>query len=165
MQRTMDALAPYVARGLPVVGLEPSCLLTFRDELPALFKGEAVDALAANAVLFEEFIAREHKQGQLNLPLGPLPKKALLHGHCHQKAFDTMGAVESTLRLIPQLSVETIEFELLRHGGIVRLQRRDHRRLAQDGRTVVAARRAQGQRRHADRGRRHLVPAPNSRRQ
>jgi Fe-S oxidoreductase len=109
MQRTLDALAPYVARGLPVVGLEPSCLFTFRDELPALFKGEVVDALAANAFLFEEFIAREHKQGHLNLPLGPLPKKALLHGHCHQKAFDTMGAVESTLRLIPKLSVETIE--------------------------------------------------------
>jgi FAD/FMN-containing dehydrogenase/Fe-S oxidoreductase len=109
MQRTMDALAPYVARGMPVIGLEPSCLFTFRDELPALFKGETVDALAANAVLFEEFIAREHKQGQLNLQLGPLPKKALLHGHCHQKAFNTMGAVENTLRLIPQLSVDTIE--------------------------------------------------------
>ncbi|HET7163711.1 MAG TPA: FAD-linked oxidase C-terminal domain-containing protein, partial [Pseudolabrys sp.] len=109
MQRTMDVLAPYVARGLPVIGLEPSCLLTFRDELPALFKGETADALAANAVLFEEFLAREHKQGQLNLQLGPLQKKALLHGHCHQKAFNTMGAVESTLRLIPQLSVDTIE--------------------------------------------------------
>ncbi len=109
MQRTLDVLAPYVTRGLPVVGLEPSCLFTFRDELPALFKGEVVDALAANALLFEEFIAREHKQGHLNLPLGALPKKVLLHGHCHQKAFDTMGAVESTLRLVPKLSVETIE--------------------------------------------------------
>src|SRR5207244_6635341 len=109
MQRTMDALAPYVARGIPVIGLEPSCLFTFRDELPALFKGETADALAASALLFEEFIAREHKQGDLNLPLGPLPKKALLHGHCHQKAFNAMGAVEGTLRLIPQLSVETIE--------------------------------------------------------
>ena len=59
MQRTLDALAPYVARGLPVIGLEPSCLLTFRDELPALFKGETADALAANAFLFEEFLARE----------------------------------------------------------------------------------------------------------
>jgi Fe-S oxidoreductase len=109
MQRTLDALAPYVARGLSIVGLEPSCLFTFRDELPALFKGEAVEALAKNALLFEEFIMREHKQGRLKLPLGALPKKALLHGHCHQKAFDAMGAVESTLRLIPELSVETIE--------------------------------------------------------
>jgi Fe-S oxidoreductase len=109
MQRTLDVLGPYIARGIPVVGLEPSCLLTFRDELPALFKGEAVDALAANTFLFEEFLAREHNQGHLSLPLGALPKKALLHGHCHQKAFDVMGAVETTLRLVPQLSVETIE--------------------------------------------------------
>ncbi len=117
MQRTLDALTPYVARGMPIVGLEPSCLFTFRDELPALFKGEAVDALAANSFLLEEFIASEHKKGRLNLPLGPLPKKALLHGHCHQKAFDTMGAVESTLRLIPQLSVETIELSCCGMAG------------------------------------------------
>jgi Fe-S oxidoreductase len=109
MQRTMDALAPYLARGLSIIGLEPSCLLTFRDELPALFKGEVAEALAANAFLFEEFIAREHRAGDLELPLGPLTKKALLHGHCHQKAFNAMGAVESTLRLIPKLYVEPIE--------------------------------------------------------
>ena len=109
MQRTMDALAPYVARGLPIVGLEPSCLLTFRDELPALFKGEVAESLAANALLFEEFLAREHRAGDLKLPLGPLPKKTLLHGHCHQKAFNAMEAVETTLRLVPKLSVESIE--------------------------------------------------------
>ncbi|HEY6831706.1 MAG TPA: FAD-linked oxidase C-terminal domain-containing protein [Pseudolabrys sp.] len=109
MQRTLDALAPYVSRGIPVVGLEPSCLLSFRDELPALLKGEAVDALAANSLLLEEFLAREQKAGTLDLPLGPLPKKALLHGHCHQKAFAAMGAVESVLKLVPELAVETVE--------------------------------------------------------
>ena len=109
MQRTMDVLAPYVARGLPIVGLEPSCLLTFRDELPALFKGEVAESLAANAFLFEEFLAREHGAGDLNLSLGPLSKKVLLHGHCHQKAFNAMGAVETTLRLIPKLSVEPLD--------------------------------------------------------
>jgi FAD/FMN-containing dehydrogenase/Fe-S oxidoreductase len=109
MQRTMDVLAPYVARGLPIVGLEPSCLLTFRDELPALFKGEVAESLAANAFLFEEFLAREHRAGDLNLSLGPLSKKVLLHGHCHQKAFNAMGAVETTLRLIPKLSVEPLD--------------------------------------------------------
>jgi Fe-S oxidoreductase len=77
--------------------------------LPALLTGEAVDALAANALLLEEFIAREHKDGRLDLPLGPLPKKALLHGHCHQKAFAAMGTVESALKLIPELDVETVE--------------------------------------------------------
>jgi FAD/FMN-containing dehydrogenase/Fe-S oxidoreductase len=109
MQRTLEALAPYVERGVPVVGLEPSCLLTFRDELPAVVKGDAAAALAANALLFEEFIARERKAGRFDPPLKPLAKKALLHGHCHQKAFAAMGAVESALRMIPELQVETIE--------------------------------------------------------
>ncbi len=109
MERTLAALAPYVARGMPVIGLEPSCLLTFRDELPALIKGKAVDELAANALLLEEFLDREQAQGRLALPLGPLPRRALLHGHCHQKAFDAMGAVESVLRLIPELNVEPVE--------------------------------------------------------
>jgi Fe-S oxidoreductase len=109
MQRTLDALTPYVARGIPVIGLEPSCLFTFRDELPALMKGEAVDALGTHALLLEEFLAREQKQGTLQLPLGPLPKKALLHGHCHQKSFAVMGPVESVLKRVPALEVETIE--------------------------------------------------------
>ena len=109
MTRTLAALSPYVLRGVPVVGLEPSCLLTFRDELPALIKSEAATALAAQALLLEEFLAREQKEGRLKLPLGPLPKKALLHGHCHQKAFDAMGAVESVLKLVPELAVEIVD--------------------------------------------------------
>jgi Fe-S oxidoreductase len=109
MQRTLDVLAPFAARGIPVIGLEPSCLFTFRDELPALIKSDAAAAVAGQALLLEEFLAREQGQGQLKLPLGPLPRKALLHGHCHQKAFDAMGAVESVLKLIPQLTVETVE--------------------------------------------------------
>ena len=109
MERTIAALAPYVSRGVPVIGLEPSCLLSFRDEMPALIKSDAANALTAQALLLEEFLAREQKEGRLKLPLGPLPKKALLHGHCHQKAFDAMGAVESVLKLIPELAVETVE--------------------------------------------------------
>ncbi len=116
MERTLAALAPYVLRGVPVIGLEPSCLLSFRDEMAALIKSDAADALTAQAMLLEEFLAREQKKGRLNLPLGSLPKKALLHGHCHQKAFDAMGAVESVLKMVPGLDVQTIEFELLRHG-------------------------------------------------
>jgi len=60
-------------------------------------------------MLLEEFLAREQQEGRLKLPLGALPRKALLHGHCHQKAFDAMGAVENVLRMIPELSVETVE--------------------------------------------------------
>jgi FAD/FMN-containing dehydrogenase/Fe-S oxidoreductase len=109
MERTLLALSPFVSRGVPVIGLEPSCLLTFRDELPALIKADAATALSTQALLLEEFLAREQREGRLKLPLGPLPRKALLHGHCHQKAFDAMGAVESVLKLIPELAVETVE--------------------------------------------------------
>ena len=60
MERTLAALTPYVERGMPVIGLEPSCLLGFRDEMPALLRSEAAKALAGKAVLFEEFIASEY---------------------------------------------------------------------------------------------------------
>jgi FAD/FMN-containing dehydrogenase/Fe-S oxidoreductase len=109
IERSLQALAPYVARGMPVIGLEPSCLLTFRDELPALFKSGTVDGLAKSALLLEEFLARELAAGRLNLSLGPLPRKALVHGHCHQKSFDAMGAVESVLRRVPELAVEAVQ--------------------------------------------------------
>jgi FAD/FMN-containing dehydrogenase/Fe-S oxidoreductase len=108
-ERCVATLAPFVARGIPVVGLEPSCLLGFRDEIPALIKSEDARALASQALLFEEFLAREAGEGRLNLPLRPVAKRALLHGHCHQKAFAAMGAVESVLKLVPELAVETVE--------------------------------------------------------
>jgi len=109
MERTAAALARYVERGMPVIGLEPSCLFTFRDEMPGLVKSPAAEALAKQAVLLEEFISREQAHGRLNLPLGPLRQNALLHGHCHQKAFDAMSAVESVLRMVPELGVETVD--------------------------------------------------------
>ena len=108
-ERTLAALAPYVERGVPVVGLEPSCLFSFRDEIPSLVRSDTARQVAANALLFEEFLACEHKAGKLNLDLAPLKTRALLHGHCHQKSFDTMSSVEAALRLIPELKVETIE--------------------------------------------------------
>jgi FAD/FMN-containing dehydrogenase/Fe-S oxidoreductase len=109
-QRTLDALKPYVDRGVPVVGLEPSCLLGLRDEFLSMLPGAESSRLAINAMLFEEFLAREHDAGRLNLKLKALPqKKALLHGHCHQKAFAAMPAVQRVLGLIPGLQVELIE--------------------------------------------------------
>jgi FAD/FMN-containing dehydrogenase/Fe-S oxidoreductase len=107
--RVLAALSPFVARGVPVIGLEPSCLFTFRDEMPALMKSDEAKRLAENSFLFEEFLAREQKEKRLNLPLQPLDRRALLHGHCHQKAFATMGSVESALRLVPNLQVEVVE--------------------------------------------------------
>ena len=108
-ERVLAAVAPYVARGVPVVGLEPSCLLGFRDEVPALIRTDGARRLAAHALLFEEFIAREAGAGRLRLPLAPVAPRALLHGHCHQKSFGAMRAVEVALRLVPDLAVETID--------------------------------------------------------
>jgi FAD/FMN-containing dehydrogenase/Fe-S oxidoreductase len=108
-ERTIATLAPLAARGVPVIGLEPSCIFTFRDEIPALMRDDRVQPIADQAVLFEEFLAREAGAGRLALPLKPLRGRALLHGHCHQKAFGAIAAVEAALRLIPNLDVETIE--------------------------------------------------------
>ena len=108
--RLLRALSPFVARGVPIVGLEPSCLFSLRDEILALGLGPEAEAVAANAFLFEEFLAREKKAGRLDLPLQPLPEKtAYLHGHCHQKAFGAMSAVQETLALVPGLAVTPIE--------------------------------------------------------
>ena len=109
-RRMIETLAPYVERGVPVVGLEPSCLLGLRDEFLSMLPGAESAELALNAFLIEEFLAREHDAGRLDLKLGPLrEKKVLLHGHCHQKAFDAMPAVHKVLKLIPGLEVEAIE--------------------------------------------------------
>jgi FAD/FMN-containing dehydrogenase/Fe-S oxidoreductase len=109
-RRTIDALLPFVRRGVAVVGLEPSCLLTMRDEFLAYGFGDEARALAGAAMLFEEFIARESTEGRLNLSLKALPQStALLHGHCHQKAFDAVKPVQRVLGLIPGLEVKLIE--------------------------------------------------------
>jgi FAD/FMN-containing dehydrogenase/Fe-S oxidoreductase len=109
-RRTIAALQQAVAAGTPIIGLEPSCLLTLRDEYPALLPGEDTKALAAHVQLFEEFVETERKFGRFNLACTPMPgKSALLHGHCHQKAFGTAGAAADALKLIPDLKVETFD--------------------------------------------------------
>ncbi len=109
-RRMVDALAPHVAAGATVVGLEPSCLLSFRDEFLVMGLGDAAQQVSTRALMIEEFLDREHKAGRLKLELTALPqKRALVHGHCHQKAFDVMSPVVSVLKLIPGLQVETIE--------------------------------------------------------
>jgi FAD/FMN-containing dehydrogenase/Fe-S oxidoreductase len=109
-QRLIDALAPFAARGMPIVGLEPSCLLSLRDELVGLIPGEATRSIASHALLFEEFLIREKAAGRLKLSLTAQPgQSVLLHGHCHQKAFGAMSAVQQSLALVPGLEVKMIE--------------------------------------------------------
>ncbi|MCP4618643.1 MAG: FAD-binding protein [Bradyrhizobium sp.] len=109
LARLVATYAPFAARGVPVVGLEPSCLLTLRDELLSLRSDNDAKAISAHALLFEEFLVREAEAGRLKLPLGAIAGQALVHGHCHQKSFGAFKPVEKALRLIPELKVETIE--------------------------------------------------------
>ena len=108
-RRTMAALLPAIENGATVVGLEPSCILTLRDEFRALLPGAGSKSLARTSLLLEEFLTREAEAGRLDLPLRAPAAKVLLHGHCHQKAFGTMGAVERALRLIPDMAIETVD--------------------------------------------------------
>ncbi|MBH5368901.1 FAD-binding and (Fe-S)-binding domain-containing protein [Bradyrhizobium glycinis] len=109
LDRLVSAFASYAARGVPIVGLEPSCLLTLRDELASLRKDDEAKAVGAHALTFEEFLVRETEVGRLQLPLGIIADKAMVHGHCHQKSFGVFKPVEQVLRLVPGLEVETIE--------------------------------------------------------
>jgi Fe-S oxidoreductase len=109
-QRVLKALLPAIDRGVSVVGLEPSCLLSLRDEFLALGLGPDAQRLAESAFLFEEFLDRELSAKRLSLPLKPMPgKNFLVHGHCHQKAFDAMTPVQRILGLIEGARVSVIE--------------------------------------------------------
>jgi Fe-S oxidoreductase len=109
-RRMLDAFKPFVEREVPIVGLEPSCLLSLRDEFLQYGYGEDARKLSQLAFLFEEFLVREQAAGRLDLPLGPLgTRHAWVHGHCHQKAFDAFRPVQTVLGWIPGLEVHTIE--------------------------------------------------------
>lgn len=111
-RRSVEKLMPHVEAGTPIVGLEPSCILTFRDEWRAMLPGDArVERLAGLSSLFEDFVASEAAQGRLAaLEWKPLPTGArvLLHGHCHQKALAGMEGTLAALAL-PGYGVELID--------------------------------------------------------
>ena len=109
LDRLVATYASFAARGVPIIGLEPSCLLTLRDELLSLRSDLTAKSIGAHALLFEEFLVGEAEAGRLRLSLGAIATKALVHGHCHQKSFGAFKPVEQVLRLIPGLDVETIE--------------------------------------------------------
>ena len=111
-EELVNALLPFAQKGIAIVGLEPSCLLTLRDEALVLGLGESVELVSAHAVLFEEFLASEHKAGKLEVlkqNLKPAEKDILLHGHCHQKAFGLMPSVLDVIKLIPKANPQLIE--------------------------------------------------------
>jgi Fe-S oxidoreductase len=105
----VEALRPFAERGIAVVGLEPSCLLTLRDEVLSLGLGEAARTVASQALLLEEFLAREARAGRFAPALKPAAQAMLVHGHCHQKAFGAVAPVLEVLRLIPGAEPSLIE--------------------------------------------------------
>ena len=111
-REVVDSLLPFAEAGIAIVGLEPSCLLTLRDELLVMGLGEPAQQIARQALLFEEFLAREAKAGLLDAfktRLKPVQQPVLLHGHCHQKAFAAVTPVMEVLGLIPGAKPELIE--------------------------------------------------------
>lgn len=109
-RRTLEALRPFVEKGARVVGLEPSCIFSFRDEMTVLLPPEETGFIEGKALMFEELLARDLEAGLIRLDLNDQGgRRAHLHGHCHQKAFGAMGPVESLLRRVPGLELKVIE--------------------------------------------------------
>jgi glycerol-3-phosphate dehydrogenase subunit C len=109
-RRTIIALTPHLKAGRPIIGLEPSCLLMLRDEYLALGLGEDAATLAKNAMLLEEFLARESSAKRLHIDwLTTDAAPTLVHGHCHQKAVGAMKAMRKVLKQIPELRFDNIE--------------------------------------------------------
>jgi len=110
LSRLVAALNSRARAGTPIVGIEPSCLLTLRDELGVVLDASTAQAVAKQSLLLEEFLAGEARGGKLQLRLQSSgPREAHLHGHCHQKAMGTMPDVVAALQLVPGLTVKVID--------------------------------------------------------
>lgn len=109
-RRMVSALLPYASQGIPIIGLEPSCLLMLRDEYYAYGLGQPAEQVGKAALLLEEFLAREQdaKRLKLNFKLPP-DTCVVVHGHCHQKSFGAMKSVRKLLSQVSGLSSEFIE--------------------------------------------------------
>ena len=107
-ERNVDLLYTYAEQGAAIVGCEPSCLLTLRDEYPELVKNDRARTVAENSYLIDEYLMQLHAEGRLNLPFRDRPKKVLFHGHCHQKALAGTAASMGVLRLPPGWEAELV---------------------------------------------------------
>jgi Fe-S oxidoreductase len=105
----VNLLAPYAEQGIPIIGCEPSCILTLRDEYPDLMADARVHTVAAHSFMIEEFLAQLHGRGELHLRFKKVKRQLLLHGHCHQKALIGTGPSLTVLRLPPGFEVEEVD--------------------------------------------------------
>ncbi len=162
-RQLLDVLAPLAARGIAIVGLEPSCLLTLRDEMLAMGLGADAVTVAGQALLLEEFLAREARAGRFAPALRPASGPILVHGHCHQKAFAAIAPVLEVLRLIPGAAPTLIESSCCGMAGIFGYEAAHHEVSMQMAElSLLPAVRAAPD--GADRRRRHQLPAPDRRR-
>ena len=109
-RHNVSRLLPFALAGLPIVGVEPSCIACFRDEYPDLLKTAGARTVAAQSLFFEEFITLQADRKALALPFArPTGRRRIMvHTHCYQKAFGTAGHVLNMLRLLPDVQVEEI---------------------------------------------------------
>ena len=105
----VDHLAPYADKNIPIIGLEPSCLFTLKDEALVMGFGDKAICVSKQAQLLEEFLASEVRAGNLRLNLKAADKSVLFHGHCHQKAFAAVTPAMELLKLIPNAEPKLIE--------------------------------------------------------
>lgn len=108
-ERMLAVLLPHVEAGRAVIGLEPACLLAVRDDYKSLGLGESAERVAQQAILLEEFIAKEIQAQRFKLEFNPVDRQVLVHGHCHQKAVGAMKSMRKVLKLIPGLQFELVE--------------------------------------------------------
>ncbi len=109
IQREVRPLARRVADGTPLLGLEPSCLLTLADEWTELAPGSETRKVATACHLADGWLARQVQAGHCELPMMPRSEKCVLHGHCHQKALLGVAASAPALKLIPGLDVTVLD--------------------------------------------------------
>jgi FAD/FMN-containing dehydrogenase/Fe-S oxidoreductase len=105
----IEALAPYDEAGVPIVGLEPSCILIFRDDYLDLVPGEQAKKVAERVFMLEEFLVQEIRDGRLELEFTAIQRKLLLHGHCHQKALSNTAATLELLNMPPNYEATEID--------------------------------------------------------
>ena len=101
-----------ISEETPLVGIEPSAILSFRDEYPQIVSSELKDAarnLSRNALMFDEFIVREVEKGKIKRDQFTEDQAEIkLHGHCHQKAIATTDASKKMLQLPVNYSITEI---------------------------------------------------------
>lgn len=106
----VERLAPYAARGIPIVGSEPSCILTLRDEYLDLVEGDEAKAVAKQALLVDELVARVAQEDpRVRDRFASVAEQAILHGHCHQKATAGMESTLAALALVPGLETSLVD--------------------------------------------------------